>query len=89
MNVWAILNALFGIIACVIVTLPLVIWHDRLSSLERIGMGLITAGLLMTVAPTLWDDPTPYEEWAGALLRIGLALYFIGRMLCGVPAIKR
>jgi hypothetical protein len=81
MTVWAAVNALTGAVACGIIGYKLLLWHSRFNGIERFGMGLLAGGCILTIAPTLWIDPTPFEEWSGALLRTGLAVYFIGRML--------
>ncbi len=80
MTVWMAINASMSAILVAIVGAKLVLWHDHYNAAERIGMGLLGAGCLMTVAPILWPYQSPFQDWAGSLFRFGCAVYFIGRM---------
>jgi hypothetical protein len=56
------------------------IWRPRAFTwVERIGLGLLAAGCIMTIGP-LTHKPSPFDDWSIALFRIGCAVYFIGRL---------
>lgn len=81
MTGWVIFNvissiAVFGLLAYELITMP-----ERLPFWERFGVGLIGAGCLLTVAPFLFHEPTPFEDWAISLLRAGVAIFFFSRMV--------
>lgn len=80
MSAWAILNTLFGAVAAAIAAYEMAWLADKFTPAERYGMGLIGAGMILTIAPILWDTPTPFEDWSGALIRVGFAVYSIGRI---------
>lgn len=54
---------------------------QRFSGPEMVGMGFIGAGAILTIGPLLWPGQSPYENWSGTLLRIGLCTYFVGRLI--------
>jgi len=56
------------------------IWRPRAFTwVERLGLGLLAAGCIMTIGP-LTFKPSPFDDWSIALFRIGCATYFIGRL---------
>lgn len=81
MTGWAIFNAVLSVIVFGVLGYKLLVLPDGFSFWERLGMGMIGGGCLLTIGPILWTEPTPYEEWAASLLRVGVAIYFISRML--------
>lgn len=80
MSAWAIINATSGLLAAMIVAYEMAWLPDKFTPAERGGMGLIGAGMILTIAPILSEAPTPYEDWSGTLIRVGFAVYSIGRM---------
>lgn len=56
------------------------IWRPRAYTwVERLGLGLLAAGCIMTVGPITFK-PSPFDDWSIALFRIGVAIYFVGRL---------
>lgn len=80
MSIWAILNALSGVIAAAVVTFEMGWRGYKFTPAERYGLGMIGGGMILTTAPILWSTPTPFEDWSGALIRVGFAVYSIGRL---------
>lgn len=80
MSVWALINAVSGALAAAIVAYELAWLANKFTPAERVGMGLVGAGMILTIGPILSVAPTPYEDWSGTLIRIGIAVYSIGRL---------
>lgn len=78
---WPILNTLASVVAAAIITYKLACLHDHFSRVELAGLSLIGAGLILTIGPILSTAPTPFEDWSGTMIRVGLSVYFVGRML--------
>ena len=78
---WPILNMISGLIVAAIVAYKLAFKGASFTLTERLGMGLAGAGCILTIGPIMYVEPTPYEDWGGTLLRVGCAIYFVGRML--------
>jgi hypothetical protein len=78
---WMVVNAVLSAIVAGIVFYKLVRLPARFTFTERLGMSLIGAGCLMTIGPILSQSATPFEDWAATLLRVGLVVYFTGRMV--------
>ncbi len=78
---WPILNASISLIVGCIMAYKLAYLHDRFSLLERIGMGLLGAGCVMTIGPILVPHDSPYENWSGFLMRLGVCAFFFGRIM--------
>lgn len=74
------LNVLACVIIFVIVTWKLVAKYEHFTIIENVGMGLTAAGAIMTIGPITYEHGTPFDMWAGVLMRIGMATYFIGRV---------
>lgn len=81
MTLYPFLNVLFSLIVAGILAYKLTCRADRFTLMERVGMGMIGSGSLMTVGPLMSAAPTPFEDWSATLLRAGCAIYFVGRML--------
>lgn len=81
MNLYPTLNIIASLLVAGILTYKLIWRADRFTCMERVGMGLIGGGSILTVGPLMSLAPTPYEDWSATLMRLGLAVYFIGRML--------
>jgi len=77
---WIIINVALSSIVGLIVAVKLGLWHERFNQWERVGLGLLGAGCLMTIGPIMTIG-SPFDNWSGSLLRLGLAIYFAGRML--------
>lgn len=78
--IWTIVNVALSLIVGGIVALKLGLWHWRFNLCERIGMGLLGAGCVLTIGPILLQHGSPYENWSVSLMRFGMAVYFCGRM---------
>lgn len=87
MMFWTISSAIAGIVAAGIISFKLIVWPDKFNWLERFGMGMIGAGMVLTIAPLFayaqghGAVATPFDDWGSAWLRIGCCLYFVGRMM--------
>lgn len=55
------------------------VYYDEISKGERWSLGFVAGGAIMTVGPILIRDGTPYDIWAGLLLRIGLFGFLTAR----------
>ena len=77
---WPVLNVLAGLVVAAIVVYKLTVLVDKFTPLERFGLGGIGGSVVLTMAPVMSVYPTPYEDWSGTLLRVGCAVYFIGRV---------
>lgn len=77
---WPALNACISLIVGLLMAYKLSHQHMHFSLLERIGMGLLGAGCIMTIGPILWPHDSPYENWSGFLMRVGVCLFFVGRV---------
>lgn len=76
---WPALNASISMVVGLLMAYKLAYRHIHFSLLERVGMGLLGAGCIMTVGPILWRV-SPYENWSGFLMRVGICLFFVGRV---------
>jgi hypothetical protein len=84
MILWAICNTAFSIIAIVLLTYKLAFQSADTSCPERIGLGLIASGLTLNIGPILaqvhtsYGDgfPTPFDNWASMMIRVGAICYF-------------
>lgn len=77
-TVWDTLNVLAASIVFAILSIKLFTKVNTFTPAEAIGMGLIAAGCIMQIAPMV-HKPSPFDDWAGFLMRFGMATYFIGR----------
>lgn len=73
------LNVLASLIVAGIITYKLTALSEKFTIVESVGMGLIAAGVVMTIGPITFK-PSPYDDWSGTVMRVGLAVYFVGRM---------
>ena len=85
MAAWTIINVLSSIIVAMIVTFKLLAYPDQFNLGERAGMGMVAGGMLMRIGPILskgfLSERTPFDDWSVTLLHVGLATYFIARIL--------
>lgn len=79
--IWHGFNAAISIVVGLIMAYKLGFLHAHFSTLERVGMGLLGAGCVMTIGPILWPQSSPYESWSGFLMRFGICLFFVGRIV--------
>lgn len=77
--VLATLSVLASLIVFSIVSWKLVVKADSFTIVETVGMGLTAAGAVMTIGPITYDG-SPFDDWANILMRVGMAIYFIGRL---------
>lgn len=80
MTGWIIFNVALSITVFGLLAYELLVMPERLPIWERVGVGILGAGCLLTVAPILFHEPTPFEDWAASLLRVGVAIFFFARM---------
>lgn len=78
MNLWPIINTATGALAAAFLAYVLFTRVNRFSLAERLGMAGWGAGMILTIAPILVQGPTPFEDWAGALIRVGSVVYLGG-----------
>lgn len=64
----------FGIIVYKLWTKP-----EAFTWVECLGMGALAAGCVMTIGPITFK-PSPFDDWAAMLMRVGAAIYFVGRL---------
>lgn len=81
MMVWPLINVAAGLIVAAVLAYRLLCDPDTLTSWERYGAGLTGAGMILTIGPILFIEPTPFEDWGGTLIRIGNAVFFLGQLL--------
>lgn len=85
MIAWTVINVLSSIVVAMIVTFKLLGYADQFNLGERLGMGMIAGGMLMRIGPILghaaFREQTPFDDWSVTLLHLGLATYFVARMM--------
>lgn len=89
MTSWALINCILSIIVAVVITYDMTRNVAVISCPQRIGMGLISAAVVMNIGPIMARDgtpfgmgpSTPYDDWASMLLRIGMIVYFGARTI--------
>ncbi len=81
MTVLQIISATLGAVAATSIASSLIFNWLHLNTCERIGAGISGAGLVLTIGPTLYTEGTPFDVWSGAVLRLGLVLFMIGRFM--------
>lgn len=87
MNPFIVINSACSIIVAAIVTYKLATMSERLTLAERIGLGLMGAGMILNIAPIMRDGTpfsylgdTPFDDWGSTILRIGIMSYLFGRI---------
>lgn len=88
MTLWIILNAISGAAVALLLTYKLIVHGARCSISERVGIGMIASGMILNIGPIVArgfpygeGQVTPFDDWASAMLRIGLIMYFSSRIL--------
>jgi hypothetical protein len=57
---------------------------QKFNRFETSGMAITAASMVLTVGPILgraYHFTSPFDDWSVTLTRLGLLLYFIGRLL--------
>jgi hypothetical protein len=85
--IWAFINIATSVIVALIVAYKLIFMSMKLRLAERVGLGLLGAGMVLNIAPIIGTGTpfnmitdTPFDDWGSTLLRIGLMLYLYGRI---------
>lgn len=73
------LNVLASLVVFCIVAFKLAMHPDKFTWIERVGMGMLAAGCILTVGPITFK-PSPFDDWSSVLMRFGAAVYFVGRL---------
>jgi hypothetical protein len=89
MTVWSFANIALSAVVFAILFFKLMAHFDQFNSAERIGMGLLGAAMIMNIGPLLMihggpfhcHEATPFDDWGSTMLRLGCAIYFVGRMI--------
>lgn len=79
--IWPAFNAAVSAVLGLIIAYKLMFLHHRFTLIERVGMGMLGAGCVLTIGPILWPHESPYENWSGFLFRTGCCVFFIGRVI--------
>lgn len=89
---WIIINVVTSVLVAMIVVFKITAFHDHFTLAERVGMGMIGAAVLMRCGPIiatkLLASPSPFDDWSTTLLNVGLAVYFIARLLRRLGVVK-
>lgn len=76
---WDILNSIARGLVTLLCAYKLYRFHGMMIPVERIGLGFMASGSLMTV-PIIWQGRhSPFDGWAVAVMTVGLAVFLIGR----------
>lgn len=78
--IWHIVLVSANLAVALLATLKLALWHAKLNTLERYGLGLLGAGVVMTTGPVLILEG-PFDQWAPLLFRIGVLVLMTGHVL--------
>ena len=89
MITWSIVNAVCGAVDGAIIAYELRLYGKYLTLLERWGKATIGAALILTIAPILANGGAPYLSragqpfnlWPSFMLRFGIGLLFVGRII--------
>lgn len=77
---WSLVGVLASIGIFLIVAWKLTVLQHCFNFTERLGMGLGAGSCFLTI-PAILDAPgNPFDHWAMALFRVGIFIYFIGRV---------
>lgn len=78
--IWTVLNVAVSVVVGALVAATLIVWHRMSNGTERVGLGLLGAGCIMTIGPILMQHGSPFENWSPLLFRVGIAILMIGHM---------
>jgi len=73
------LNVVASLIVYGIIAYKLIVQTTKFTPIESIGMGIMAAGCMMTIGPITFK-PSPFDDWSPTLMRVGAAVYFVGRI---------
>lgn len=76
---WDIINSIARALVTLVCVYKLYRFYDMMIQPERIGLGFMASGSLMTV-PIIWQGSrSPFDGWAVSVMTIGLAVFLAGR----------
>lgn len=76
---WDILNSLWRVLLVLVVAYKLTQFREMMIAAERIGLGLMGGGSLMTVS-IIWEHrASPFDGWAVSVMTIGAVVFLMGR----------
>lgn len=85
MSFWVVVNVLSALIVSAIVAYKVGGYHDHFNKGETWGMVLIASGMLLRIGPIVAKQlnypRSPFDDWSVLLLHIGLAIYFMARIV--------
>lgn len=80
--IWVIFNVACSVVAACMVCYLLGRHIDLFNMVEGWGIALIGAGAVLTIGPTitkgLVQGVSPYDDWSGMVLRIGVIIMLFG-----------
>ena len=80
---WAVVNSVLRLALTMLLTYKIIKHGHQLIPLERVGMGMMGGGGLLSVPVIMGnanDTTTPFDGWSTSVLTIGALLYFSGRL---------
>lgn len=76
---WELVNSLGRLLLTVIVVVKVTRFGTTLNVTERLGMGLMGAGSLMTIN-VIWErQASPFSDWSTTIITYGAVLFLAGR----------
>lgn len=75
----AIINGGLGLLIIAMILHKLFFDPDDLNGIERVGLGLISGGMVLTTA-ALAMHGTPFDDWSFNMTRVGFALFNYARL---------
>lgn len=77
--IFDIINSVFRAVLTAVIVYKLIQFHDMMIAPERIGLGLMASGSLMTV-PIIWEGHhSPFDGWAVSVMTVGAVVFLLGR----------
>ena len=76
---WDILNSLWRIMVTMIAVYKLTQFAGQMINMERIGLGMMASGSIMTI-PIIWEGQrSPFDGWAVSVMTVGMIVFLAGR----------
>lgn len=76
---WELLNSLGRLLLTLIVVVKVTRFGTTLNAVERIGMGFMGGGSLLTIN-VIWErQASPFSDWSTTLITYGAVLFLCGR----------
>lgn len=76
---WDILNSLGRLMLTLIVIYKLSQFREMMIPIERLGLGMMGAGSLLTIS-IIWERTrSPFDGWAVTVMTVGAVLFVAGR----------